>query len=98
MDHCFLARSDGKDSQQPSGTPATFTPPVTEQPSWALYRSTKLCERTGERPSTNLVTLLYVHVAIGIVVHLLVNVADSLEAELLVLIVAQGLVNSAEFC
>lgn len=98
MEHCFLARSDGKDSQQPSGTPATLTPPVTEQPSWALYWSTKLCERTEKRLSTNLITLLYVHVAIGIVVHLLVYVADSLEAELLILIVAQGLVDSAEFC
>lgn len=47
---------------------------------------------------THLVALLHVHVAVGIVVHLLVDVADGLEAELLVLVVAQGLVDAAELC
>lgn len=48
--------------------------------------------------STNLIALLYVHIAIGIIVHLLVDVADSFKAELLIFIMAQGLVNAAEFC
>lgn len=52
----------------------------------------------AKRPSTHLVALLHVHVAVGIVVHLLVDVADGLEAELLVLVVAQGLVDAAELC
>lgn len=47
---------------------------------------------------TDLVTLLHVHVAVGIVVHLFVDVAHGLEAELLVLVVAQRLVNAAELC
>ena len=46
----------------------------------------------------HLIALLHVYVAIGIVVHLLVDAADSFEAELLIFIVAQGQVDATELC
>lgn len=46
-----------------------------------------------------LITFFHVHIAIGIIIHQLVDAADRIEAELLILTVAKGLVNPAKlFC
>lgn len=47
-------------------------------------------------PGTHAVCLRNVHVAVGVVVHLLVDVADRLKADDGILVLAQRLVNTAE--
>lgn len=45
-----------------------------------------------------LVTFFHIHITIGIIIHQLMDVADSLKAELLIFTVTQRLVNPAKLC